>query len=73
MPTSYTPSPSEILPGQVVGAPIKLPALLCCTSGEVFCGWSRYANNRKQFAEYATERRRHEEGCAGGLIVVGDR
>lgn len=73
MPTSYTPSPSSVLPEQVVGAPIKLPCVLLCQAGEVFCGWKRTANDRKQFAEYAAERRKHEEGCGGGLIVIGER
>ena len=73
MPTGYTGSPSSILPEQVLGAPIKLPCVLLCQAGENWCGWKRTANTRTQFAEYATERRRHEENCAGGLIVVGGR
>jgi hypothetical protein len=68
--THYTPHPSTALPGQVVGAGIRLPAVLCCTSGEIFCGKTWVANTHRQFVEKAAEKRRHEEACGGGLIVV---
>ena len=71
VPTSYTPSPSMTAgPGDVMGAPVRLPAVLCCTSGEVFCGRTWVANTQRQFVERAAEKRRHEENCGGGLIVV---
>jgi len=70
MPTSYTPNLSASLPGQIAGAPVRLPALLCCTSGEVFCGKTWTANTREQFVEKAAEKRRHELDCQGGLIVA---
>lgn len=70
MSTTYTNSPSAILPGQVVGAPVRLPAVILCTSGQRHCGWKRTANNPRQYAEYAAERRRHEEACGGGLIIA---
>ena len=73
MPTSYTPNASESIPGQVTGAPVRLPAVLACTSGEVFCGRVWTANTREQFVEKAAEKRRHEMDCQGGLIVVGGR
>ena len=71
MPTTYTPNASEMIPGQIAGAPVRLPALMCCTSGEVFCGRVWTANTREQFVEKAAEKRKHEMGCQGGLIVVG--
>ena len=73
MPTNYTPNLSASLPGQVAGAPVRLPAVLLCTSGEVFCGKVWTANTRQQFVEKAAEKRRHELDCQGGLVVVGDR
>jgi len=68
--THYTPHPSTALPGQVVGAPIRLPYVMLCQSGEVFCGKTWVANDQRQFVEKAAEKRRHEENCGGGLIVV---
>jgi hypothetical protein len=70
MATRYTEAPSEALPGEVVGQPIRLPAVLVCTQGERHCGWARMANTRDQFIKYAAERRDHEMKCNGGLIVV---
>ena len=70
MPTNYTSSAGLAMPDQVVGAPVRLPAILCCTSGEVFCGKTWTANTQKQFVEKAAEKRRHEQNCQGGLIVV---
>ena len=58
------------MPGQVLGAPVRLPAFMCCTSGEIFCGRTWTANSQREFVEKAAEKRRHEENCAGGLIVV---
>jgi hypothetical protein len=70
LPTNYSSSPSLTLPGQVLGAPVRLPAFMCCTQGERWCGWKRTANTQKQFVEMAAEKRRHEQDCLGGLIVV---
>ena len=74
MPTRYTESPSETLPGEVVGPPIRLPHVMLCTQGESgrWCGWIRTANTREQFIKYAAERREHELNCQGGLIVAGE-
>lgn len=74
MPTTYTPSPSSVLPEQVAGAPIThLPWIFCCTNGERFCGWAKAANSPREVAERMAEKRKHEDGCGGGLIVVGGR
>lgn len=70
MSTTYTPNLSTALPGQAVGAPVHLPYILLCNQGERWCGWVRTANTQKQFLEYAADKRRHEEHCQGGLIVV---
>ena len=73
MPTTYTTSPSSVLPGQVTGAPIThLPwVFLCCSPSEGrHCGWARVANSRRDVPEVMTARRKHEEKCQGGLIVV---
>ena len=71
MPTTYTPSPSTALPGEVVGAPVAhLPWIFVCTAGEVFCGSIWVASTVRQVAEKAAEKRRHEQNCNGGLIVV---
>ncbi len=74
MVTGYTDSPSTVSPGDVVGAPINhLPWIFLCRSGEGrHCGWARAANNRRQVVEVMAAKRKHEEGCAGGLIVVGE-
>jgi hypothetical protein len=53
-----------------MGAPVRLPAILCCTSGEVFCGKTWVANTQRQFVERAADKRKHEQSCAGGLIVA---
>lgn len=71
-PVTYTSNPSEALPGQIVGKPVRLPYIMLCTSGERFCGWVRTANNPIQLAELMKERRVHENGCAGGLILGQD-
>ena len=73
MVTTYTDSPSGVLPGQIVGAPIThLPWIFCCRSGEgKHCGWARAANSQRQAVEIMTEKRKHEMNCNGGLIVVG--
>jgi hypothetical protein len=70
MSTSVTTNPSSLLPGQVLGAPIRLPRIMLCTQGERWCGWVRTANDRRQLAELMAERRRHEENCRGGLILA---
>lgn len=71
MVTGYTDSPSTVSPGDVVGVPINhLPWIFLCRSGEGrHCGWARAANNRRQVVEVMAAKRKHEEGCAGGLIV----
>lgn len=69
----YTESPSSVLPGEVVGAPVRLPALLMCQAagpGRRWCGWMRTANDARQYAEKAAERRDHEKACQGGLIIA---
>lgn len=73
MPVRYTENPSATIPGEVVGAPVRIPALLMCSGkpGRRPCGWMRTANTPQQYAEYALERRKHEETCKGGLIVPG--
>ena len=73
MPTSYTTTPSHGLPGQIIGAPIShLPWVFCCSQGdERFCGWAKAANSQLEALEVMTEKRKHEENCQGGLIVVG--
>ena len=71
VPTAYTSSASLALPGQIVGAPVRLPCVMLCTQGERFCGWKRTANTQRQFVEMAAEKRQHEQNCQGGLIVVG--
>lgn len=65
-----TSSPSAVLPGQVTGQPIRLPYILLCRSGEQPCGKTWTANTRRQFAEHLADRRRHEDGCGGGLITT---
>jgi hypothetical protein len=70
----YTDSPSAALPGEIVGAPVRIPAILCCQAapaGRRWCGKTWVANTEKQFAEKAAERREHEATCQGGLIVTG--
>jgi hypothetical protein len=69
MAVSVTGNPSSALPGQVVGKPIRLPHFMLCTQGERFCGWVRTANTRIELADLMIERRKHEDGCKGGLIV----
>lgn len=75
MPVTYTPSPSSALPGEVVGPPVRLPCILVCNAGDGtrICGKVWTANTRQQFAEMAAAKRRHEERCGGGLIVVSQR
>jgi hypothetical protein len=68
MPASVTASPASALPGQVVGKPMGIPAILLCTQGERFCGRAWVANNRRELPEKLAERRKHEENCLGGLI-----
>jgi len=70
MATTYTNSPSTAVPGQVVGRPIRLPAVLVCGSGQVHCGWAVIANTRRDLPEKMAAKRKHEESCQGGLIVV---
>lgn len=69
MTADVTGSPSTLLPGQVTGAPIRIPYVLCCRQGERFCGQTWTANTRLQFAEHLAARRRHEQDCPAGLIL----
>ena len=73
MPTTYTANLSTVLPEQVVGAPIAhLPWVFVCRGGEErHCGWARAANTRHEAMEVMVEKRRHEERCQGGLILLG--
>jgi hypothetical protein len=71
MPVTVTSTPEAAMPGQVVGAPIRLPYVLLCTQGERWCGKHWTANSRPALAELMAERRKHENGCMGGLIVAG--
>lgn len=74
MVTTYTTNPSEAVPGQIVGAPIThFPHVMLCTQGEVYCGWSRVAKDPRDLVEVMAAKRRHEENCGGGLVVVGGR
>lgn len=68
---TYTSDPAAAAAaGQIIGKPIRLPYIMLCTQGERFCGWVRTANNRRQLAEMMKERRVHEDGCRGGLILA---
>jgi hypothetical protein len=71
MSVTVTSDPASALPGQVVGAPLRLPAVLLCTQGERFCGTKWVANTAREMPEKMAARRKHEEGCKGGLIVAG--
>lgn len=74
MSTTYTPNPSTTAGADdVMGAPVRLPAVLCCTQGEVFCGKTWVANDQRQFVEKAADKRKHEMNCNGGLIVASGR
>lgn len=69
----FTESPSSVLPGEAVGQPIRLPAVLICQAaapGRRWCGKSWVANNARQYVEKAAERRDHEQTCEGGLIIA---
>lgn len=70
MAVAVTGSPSTAMPGQIVGAPMRLPAILLCTQGERWCGKVWTANDRHQLVDLLAERRGHEDGCAGGLIIA---
>jgi hypothetical protein len=69
MSVSVTSSPASALPGQVVGRPMRIPAILLCTQGERFCGRRWVANSMRELPEKLAERRKHEQDCNGGLIV----
>ncbi len=71
MSVHVTANPSAELPGSVIGKPVHLPAILLCTmGGERYCGWKRIANSQEQYLLMSAERREHEVGCRGGLIVA---
>jgi hypothetical protein len=72
--THVTDKPSAELPGSVIGKPVRIPAVLICTmGGERPCGKAWTANTYEQYLLKSAERREHEAGCQGGLIVVGSR
>lgn len=55
---------------QIIGKPYShLPAVLLCTQGERFCGWRRTAKTEAEILIYSGEKREHEAGCQGGLII----
>jgi hypothetical protein len=70
MAVTFTGSPSTAMPGQVVGQPIRLPHVMLCTQGERHCGRTWTANTRRELTEKMAERRTHEAGCQGGLILA---
>jgi hypothetical protein len=70
MAVKVTSDPSAELPGNVVGAPLRIPAILLCTQGERFCGATWVANTARDLPDRLAERRRHEATCGGGLIAV---
>ena len=59
--------------GEFIGRPVRLPHVMLCGQGERFCGKVWTANTPRQLAEMAAERRTHEAGCQGGLILDGGR
>lgn len=69
MPASVTVNPASALPGQVLGKPMRIPAVLLCTQGERFCGQTWVANSMRDLPEKLAERRKHEDSCNGGLIL----
>ena len=69
--TVSTDPAGALADGSVVGRPIRLPYVMLCTEGERWCGRAWTANSRLQLAELLTDRRRHEQGCQGGLILAG--
>jgi len=69
VPVTVTSQPSMAMPGQVIGPPMRLPAVLLCTQGERFCGKHWTANSRGELVELLAERREHEDRCQGGLIL----
>lgn len=67
----YTATPEDTSPGEITGHPIThLPWVFFCSQGERWCGWSQVASTRKDTLEAMAARRRHEQLCQGGLIVV---
>lgn len=70
MAVAVTGSPSSALPGQIVGAPIRLPYVLLCTQGERWCGKCWTANDQHVLVELLAARRKHEDACMGGLILA---
>jgi hypothetical protein len=68
---TVTPDPASVRPGQVVGKPMRIPAILLCTQGERFCGRTWVANTARELPEKLADRRVHEASCQGGLIVAG--
>jgi hypothetical protein len=70
MSVKVTSNPSAELPGTVIGKPVRLPHIMMCTQGERFCGRYWVASTQRELPVKMAERRRHEQGCAGGLIVA---
>jgi hypothetical protein len=70
MGVTVTGSPSSVVPGQVVGAPIRVPYLLLCTQGERWCGTHWAANTRRQLVQSLSSRRDHESKCNGGIVLA---
>jgi hypothetical protein len=63
---TVTTDPSTARPGDVIGRPIRVPAILLCTQGERFCGRIWVANTRMELPGKLAERRDHEARCAAG-------
>lgn len=73
MSVHVTANPSAELPGSVIGKAIRFPHFMLCTMGERPCGWRRTAKDEVDYLKKMAERREHEAGCKGGLIIVGSR
>jgi hypothetical protein len=69
MAVKVTTNPSAQIPGTVIGAPMRIPAILLCTQGERFCGTTWVANTARELPAKLADRRRHEQTCHGGLLT----
>lgn len=64
-------TPSAELPGSVIGQPIRFPHIMLCTmGGERPCGRVWTAKDELDLLKKSAERREHEQGCRGGLIIA---
>lgn len=63
-------SPSQELPGSVIGKPIRYPHVMLCTMGERHCGRVWTAQDELDLLKKESQRREHEAGCKGGLIIA---